>query len=80
MVNILQIIKQHERITILDVLQEEEQNGTMEELDKRNPNHPLRRAKDYVNGQRRRKWSKPERKYRLAYRRRPLAREVLRGS
>lgn len=41
--------------------------------DMRDGSHPLRRAKDYVNGQRRRKWSKPERKYRLAYRRRPLA-------
>jgi hypothetical protein len=41
--------------------------------DMRDGSHPLRRAKDYVNGQRRRKWSKPERKYRLAYRRRPFA-------
>lgn len=41
--------------------------------DMRDGSHPLRRAKDYVNGQRRRKWSKPERKYRLAYRRRPIA-------
>ena len=39
----------------------------------RDGSHPLRRPKDYVNGVRRRKWSKPERKYRLAYRRRPLA-------
>lgn len=41
--------------------------------DMRDGSNPLRRAKDYVNGQRRRNWSKPERKYRLAYRRRPLA-------
>lgn len=41
--------------------------------EKRNPNHPLRRAKDYVGDQRRRRWSKPERKYRLSYRRRPVA-------
>ena len=41
--------------------------------DMRDGSHPLRRPKDYVNGVRRRKWSKPERKYRLAYRRRPLA-------
>lgn len=41
--------------------------------DMRDGTHPLRRPKDYVNGQRRRRWSKPERKYRLAYRRRPLA-------
>lgn len=41
--------------------------------EKRNPNHPLRRAKDYVNGERRRKWSKPERAYRLSSRRHPVA-------
>lgn len=41
--------------------------------DQRDPNHPLRRAKDYLGGQRRRKWSKPERAYRLSYRRRPFA-------
>lgn len=41
--------------------------------DMRDGSHPLRRPKDYVNGVRRRKWSKPERKYRLAYRRRPFA-------
>lgn len=44
------------------------------EKDLRNPNHPLRRAQDYnSDGTRRRKWSKPERKYRLSYRRRPVA-------
>lgn len=41
--------------------------------EKRNESHPLRRAKDYVDGQRRRKWSKPERAYRLSSRRHPLA-------
>lgn len=39
----------------------------------RDGTHPLYRSKDYVNGQRRRRWSKPERKYRLSYRRRPIA-------
>ena len=44
-------------------------------VEKRNPNHPLRKARDYrADGvTRRRTWFKPERKYRLAYRRRPLA-------
>lgn len=41
--------------------------------DFRDGSHPLRREKDYINGQRRRRWSKPERKYRLSYRRRPVA-------
>jgi hypothetical protein len=41
--------------------------------EKRNPNHPLRRAKDYVGDKRRRKWSKPERAYRLSSRRHPVA-------
>lgn len=40
--------------------------------DMRDENHPLRRPKDYVNGERRRTWSKSERKYRLSYRRRPF--------
>ena len=44
-------------------------------VEKRDPNHPLRKARDYqADGvTRRRTWFKPERKYRLAYRRRPFA-------
>lgn len=42
--------------------------------DLRNPKHPLRRPEDYrADGTRRRRWSFPERKYRLSYRRHPLA-------
>ncbi|MDO9486557.1 MAG: matrixin family metalloprotease [Actinomycetota bacterium] len=42
--------------------------------EKRNPHHPLRRPRDYLpDGNRRRTWFKHERKYRLAYRRRPFA-------
>lgn len=78
MANILKILDhKNDRLTVLDVLDEKEQNGNMSDnkhiKDMRNENHPLRRAKDYVNGQRRRRWSKPERAYRLSYRRRPLA-------
>lgn len=41
--------------------------------ERRNPLNPLRRAKDYrPDGTRRRRWSGPERSYRLSYRRRPL--------
>lgn len=42
--------------------------------DNRNPLHPLRRPNDYrSDGSRNRNWSKAERKYRLSYRRRPIA-------
>jgi len=42
--------------------------------DRRDGTHPLRRPRDYrPDGQRRRRWSRPERAYRLTYRRRPFA-------
>lgn len=42
--------------------------------ERRDPKNPLRRVKDYrPDGTRRRVWSRPERKYRLTYRRRPFA-------
>lgn len=42
-------------------------------FERRDPNHPLRRPRDYrEDGNRRRRWSTPERKYRLTYRRHPL--------
>ena len=42
-------------------------------IEKRDPHHPLRRPRDYKpDGTRRRTWYRPERKYRLAYRRRPF--------
>jgi len=42
--------------------------------DRRRPDHPLRRPRDYrPDGTRRRTWFKHERRYRLAYRRRPFA-------
>lgn len=42
--------------------------------DHRRPDHPLRRPKDYrPDGTRRRRWLPVERKYRLSYRRRPVA-------
>jgi len=41
--------------------------------DRRDPNHPLRRPQDYrPDGNRRRRWSAPERKVRLTYRRHPV--------
>ena len=41
--------------------------------DRRDPDHPLRRVKDYrSDGSRHRRWSGPERAFRLTYRRRPL--------
>lgn len=45
-----------------------------ENLHRRDPSNPLRRSRDYLpDGTRRRHWSKPERSYRLSYRRRPFA-------
>lgn len=41
--------------------------------ERRRPDHPLRRTRDYrADGTRRRTWYRHERKYRLAYRRRPI--------
>ena len=41
--------------------------------ERRDPHHPLRRTKDYrPDGTRNRRWSAPERSYRLTYRRRPI--------
>lgn len=41
--------------------------------ERRDPNHPLRRVRDYrPDGTRTRRWSGPERSMRLSYRRRPL--------
>ena len=43
-------------------------------IDRRDPNHPLRRPGDYTpDGQRRRHWTRPERRIRLSYRRSPIA-------
>ncbi|MFA7324787.1 MAG: hypothetical protein WC005_10570, partial [Candidatus Nanopelagicales bacterium] len=43
------------------------------EIDRRDGSHPLRRARDYrTNRSRTRLWSRPERSYRLSYRRHPL--------
>ena len=48
--------------------------GEFSGYDRRDVNHPLRRPQDYgPDGQRRRRWSRPERKVRLTYRRRPVA-------
>jgi Zn-dependent protease with chaperone function len=48
--------------------------GEFSGYDRRDVNHPLRRPQDYTpDGQRRRRWSRPERKVRLTYRRRPVA-------
>ncbi|MDO9485341.1 MAG: matrixin family metalloprotease [Actinomycetota bacterium] len=43
-------------------------------IDRRDPQHPLRRAHDYADsGQRTRTWTRPERRFRLSYRRSPIA-------
>lgn len=47
----------------------------MNQHERRSPSHPLRRPDDYLPDgvTRRRRWSRPERAYRLRYRRRPFA-------
>lgn len=46
-------------------------------IERRDPANPLRRAHDYTDdGRRRRRWTRPERKFRLTYRRRPMVTAV----